>query len=310
MNYLNSLTACLFLIVADISIVCGQNSAVSSGASLQNPDSFVKSRFSDVTATTGISFADVVDYEGNKVTLLLDLYQPAVDNSSRRPVIIWIHGGGFRTGSLRTQNYIVKFCEDFARRGYVCVSIDYRLRRGEDMPDRASEFPALQDAARDANSAIEWIRANSSKYNIDANLIFIAGGSAGGRTAVTVTEFPGPDSGSENMPEALFKTREWNKKGIIAVACLWGGIEPEMRGWVYPFLNRRGVPAVLIHGDADVTINVQNSIDLYKAMQNAGITSELHILPGAAHTPVDNSRYPDIVDWIARFFAAEWKKSL
>jgi acetyl esterase/lipase/lysophospholipase L1-like esterase len=274
------------------------------------PSSFLNARYQDVITTDGVRFADVTDYKGKTIPLLLDIYQPSGDSSVARPVIIWIHGGGFRTGSLRTQNYIVKFCQDFARRGYVCLSVDYRLRDGADMPDKASEFPALKDAARDVNSALEWVRANYEVYKIDPNLIFLAGGSAGGRTSVTVCQFPGPDSSAQNPPDSKFRTIPWNKKGIIANACLWGGIEPEMRGWVYPYLNKNGVPTVLIHGDADVTIDVQNSIDLDKALVNAAVTSELHIIQGAAHTPTGEKTYPVIVDWVARFFVKEWEKSL
>jgi acetyl esterase/lipase/lysophospholipase L1-like esterase len=275
-----------------------------------NPSSFINPQFKEVTVISGVRYADVIDYKGRPTPLLLDIYQPSGDNSSGRPVIIWVHGGGFRKGTIRTQNYIVKFCQDFAKRGYVCLSVDYRLRNAADMPDKTSEFPALQDAARDVNSALEWVRANGAKYNIDPNLIFLAGGSAGGRTSVTVCQFPGPDPSAKNLPESLFKTKLWNKNGIIANACLWGGIEPEMRGWVYPNLNKKGIPTVLIHGDADTTINVRNSIDLDKALKESGTTSELHVIPGSAHTPTGPSTYPEIVDWVARFFSDEWQKSM
>jgi acetyl esterase/lipase len=166
------------------------------------------------------------------------------------------------------------------------------------------------DAARDANTAIEWVRKNSKKYRIDTDHIFVAGGSAGGRTAITVAEFPGPDPSARYKPETEFTSKKWNKKGIIAAAILWGGPEKEMRDWVYPYLNKKSIPAVIIHGDSDKTIPVQNSIDLNDAMQKADITTELHILPGAAHTPVGKTTDPLIEDWTARFFVNEWKKKL
>jgi acetyl esterase/lipase len=295
-----------FLLLA----VTGETDLFSQNSSALNPDSFITPKFAEVTVKSEISFAEVTDYKGKLQTLFLDVYQPSGDNTTGRPVIIWIHGGGFRTGSSRTQNYIVKLCNDFAKRGYVCLSVDYRLRDGVDMPDRSAEFPALQDAARDANTAVEWVRANAGSYNVNPNLIFIAGGSAGGRTAATVSQFPGPDATAQYLPESLFKTKKWNKNGIIANACLWGGIEPEMRGWVYPYLTKNGIPTILIHGEKDVTISVSNSIELDEALRNAGITSELHIIPGAAHTPTGESTYPKIVDWVARFFVSEWKKAL
>ena len=280
-----------------------------------NPNDFIPAnRFSNVTVTSAIKFADVTNYLGVPTSLYLDVYEPTADNTLGRPVIIWIHGGGFRTDSYRTQGYIVDYSTRFAKRGYVCMSIDYRLRAGSSMPTQASEFPALQDAARDANAAIDWIRAHAAEYHIDPNLIFIAGGSAGGRTAQTVCQFDGPDPTALYFPENFYLTTPWNKTGLIANATLWGGLEPEMRGWVYPsppystanYLQPTDVPTVLVHGSADVTILPQNSIDLYNALQAVAVTSELNIIPGATHSCLGHET--EISEWVAAFFAQEWNK--
>jgi GH35 family endo-1,4-beta-xylanase/acetyl esterase/lipase len=276
----------------------------------QSPETFINQRFTNVTVTDSVRFAAVTDYKGRQVTLMMDIYQPEGDNSANRPVIIWIHGGGFRSGSLRTQGYIVNFATSFAKRGYVCMSIDYRLRDSRDLPDRKSEFPALQDAARDANTAIDWVRENAGTYRIDPGLIFIAGGSAGGRAAVTLAQFPGPDKSAAHRPETNYRTVGWNKTGIIAGASLWGAPEPEMREWIYPYLGKNSIPMVLIHGGADSTISVQNSKDLHDAMKMAGVSSELHIIPGAPHTPANKDTNPRIEEWIARFFVKEWLNSI
>jgi acetyl esterase/lipase len=272
-----------------------------------DPNTFIPAdRFAGVTVTSGVKFADVINYKGVPTELLLDVYQPTGDATSARPVIIWIHGGGFRTDSYRTQGYIVDYSTRFAKRGYVCMSIDYRLRLAADMPTQASEFPALQDAARDANAAISWIKANAAAYHIDPNLIFVAGGSAGGRTTQTACQFDGPDPTALYPPENQYLTTPWNKTGIIANATLWGGLEPEMRGWVYPYLQSTDIPTVLVHGSADVTIDPQNSIDLNNALIAAGVTSELHIIPGATHSCLGHET--EISAWLATFFAQEWNK--
>lgn len=270
-----------------------------------DPDQFVAAnRFPNVTVTSGIKFADVTNYQGIPTSLYLDVYKPTGDNTQGRPVIIWIHGGGFRTGSVRTQGYIVDYCTRFAKRGYVCMSIDYRLRAAADMPEQEDEYPALQDAARDANAAISWVKANAAAYNIDPNLIFIAGGSAGGRTAITVCQFDGPDPTALYPPENLYLTTPWNKTGLIANATLWGGLEPEMRGWVYPYLQPTDIPTILVHGTADVTILPIYSQQLHDTLTDAGVTSELHLIPGATHSCLGHET--DIAAWIAAFFAQEW----
>jgi acetyl esterase/lipase len=273
-------------------------------------------RFASVTVTSGVKFADVTNYKGIPTSLFLDVYEPAGDNTPARPVIIWIHGGGFRTDSYRTQGYIVDYSTRFAKRGYVCMSIDYRLRAAADMPTQASEFPALQDAARDANEAISWIKAHAADYNIDPNLIFIAGGSAGGRTSQTVCQFDGPDPSALYAPENQYLATPWNKTGIVANATLWGGPEPEMRGWLYPsppystanYLQATDVPSILVHGDADVTILPQNSIDLNNALVAAGVASELHIIPGATHSCL--GKETEISAWLASFFAQKWSSKI
>ncbi len=271
-----------------------------------NPDLFVPAdRFSAVSFTSGVKFADVINYKGVPTSLYLDVYEPTGDNTMGRPMIIWIHGGGFRTDSYRTQGYIVDYCNRFAKRGYVCISIDYRLREAIDMPTQASEYPALQDAARDANAAIDWVRAHAATYHIDPNLIFVAGGSAGGRTTQTVCQFNGPDPTALYPPENLYLTAPWNKTGLVANATLWGGLEPEMRGWVYPYLQPYDSPTVLVHGSADVTILPQYSIDLDDTLTSTGVTNELHIIQGATHSCLGHET--EISAWVAAFFAQEWK---
>lgn len=280
-----------------------------------NPNDFISAdRFTTVKLTSNIKFADVTNYLGKATALNLDVYEPSEDNTQARPVIIWIHGGGFRTGSSKTQSYIVNYSNRFAKRGYVCISIDYRLRSGTSMPNQSSEFPALQDAARDANAAISWVKANAATYKIDPNLIFVAGGSAGGRTTQTVCQFDGPDTEAQYVPENQYKTIPWDKTSLIANATLWGGLEPEMRGWVYPssphstanYLQSTDVPTILVHGDADTTILPKESQELNAALTAAGITTELHIIPGATHSCLGQEA--NISGLIATFFAKEWIK--
>ncbi|MEI6555161.1 MAG: alpha/beta hydrolase fold domain-containing protein [Paludibacter sp.] len=276
-----------------------------------DPNLFLNTtRFAAVTVTSGVKFATVTNYKGVVQDLSCDIYQPTGDVSTDRPCIIWMHGGGFRTGSVRTQGYIVTYSTAFAKRGYVCISIDYRLRAAADMPTQADEFPALQDGSRDANTALDWVRANAATYKINPNYLFFAGGSAGGRIAGTAAEFDGPDPTATTAPETAYKTKAWDKTGLIATGILWGGQEVEMRAWCYPYLAANPIPAVLVHGDADTTIPVQNSIDLATAMTAAGVTNELHIMPGAAHTPTGSSTDPTIQKWMGDFFVNEWKKVL
>jgi pimeloyl-ACP methyl ester carboxylesterase len=291
------------LLVSSIQFSYGQLSPENkTGIHPQSDDYLNPSRFGQLNITKSVKFARVINYKGANQDLLCDIYEPAGDSSLNRPCILWIHGGGFRTGSSRNQNYIATYAGDFAKRGYVCISIDYRLRDGADMPSRAEEFPALQDAARDAYTALEWIRKNASCYRIDTERLFVAGGSAGGRTAATLAYFDGIDS----LSAAGGCSPRWNKSGLMAAAILWGAPEPEFRNWSYPFLCASSIPAILIHGEADKTIPAQNSLDLSAQMQKAGIEHSLFLIPGAGHTPTAYDA--EIESRVATFFSGQMKQ--
>ena len=80
-----------------------------------------------VKVTRNIQFGtgEVRDPSPSKRSLYLDLYQPDVaDLSFKRPAVIAIHGGGFLFGD---KSEMTNLCREFAARGYVCVSINYRL---------------------------------------------------------------------------------------------------------------------------------------------------------------------------------------
>src|SRR4051794_16962752 len=82
--------------------------------------------FSQFTKKTDIVYGVAPDGNGQPEKLKLDLYQPKGDTISKRPVVIWVHGGGFSSGD-KSDDKIVDLSERFARKGYVTASINYRL---------------------------------------------------------------------------------------------------------------------------------------------------------------------------------------
>ena len=271
-----------------------------------DPNLFLNAnRFSAVTIST-VQYATVTNSSGNLQNLSLDVYEPTGDTSINRPCMLWIHGGSFTSNNKSSQSYIVNYATAFAERGFVCISIDYRLRSSAST--LALKWPALQDAARDGNTALDWIRAHAATYRIDTNSLFICGGSAGGQTAVSLSQFTGPDSTAKYTPEIAYKNKLWNKQGIIACGIFWGAEEAELRGWTYPYLSTTSIPSIQIHGSADTTIPVQNAYDLQAAFNAAGVTNELHIIQGAAHSPSGTTYDPNNLMWSGNFFVNEWKK--
>jgi pectinesterase len=102
--------------------------------------------------------------------LKLDLYVPAAGGATPRPAIVFVHGGGWRTG---VRANFAPMAIRMAERGYAAATISYRLS-----PEAL--YPA---AILDARAAVRWVRAHAGEYGIDPDRIAIAGGSAGGQIA-------------------------------------------------------------------------------------------------------------------------------
>jgi len=103
---------------------------------------------------------------------MLDVYMPKKGSNS--PVVIWIHGGAFAYGD---KEYVQEKAEYFTRKGYVFISINYRLSPKVVHPAHA----------QDVSDAIVWINKNAVHYSADAGKIFLIGHSAGAHLAALVS---------------------------------------------------------------------------------------------------------------------------
>jgi acetyl esterase/lipase len=162
---------------------------------------YVDQVFAAADATRDVQYATAPDLvTGSTRSLTLDWFEPRGDTRSARPVVVWIHGGGFRTG---TKAATAEVAEAYARRGYVTLSIGYRLDPGnrcQDVQDgritdpnqyaveRARCERAILAAQHDAQGAIRWARANAGPLDIDRGRIAVGGFSAGAVTAVHVAQ--------------------------------------------------------------------------------------------------------------------------
>ena len=234
--------------------------------------------FTDVSIAGNVAFRQAVNAAGADETLTLDIYQPAGDPERRRPAILWIHGGGFRPGNDKRQKYIVTMATEFARRGFVSVAPDYRVR-AEVGQDR---LPALRDALDDCRAALAWLRAHADEYRVDASRIAVGGGSAGGMIAVNLAAIEGRPSGGSG--------------GVFALIDLWGSPAASLK--VAP-IGPRFPPTVLIHGTADELVPFAQSEALASELAESGVTRELRALPGAPHTPT--SAMAGILAWTSDF---------
>ena len=105
---------------------------------------------------------------GDSKAWRLDLARPTAKSAEPRPAIVFIHGGGWRGGDKRRGTFL-NGALDYAAKGYVCVTLNYRLLA-------EAPFPACIE---DCKCAVRWLRANAQKYNIDPDRIGGYGNSAG-----------------------------------------------------------------------------------------------------------------------------------
>lgn len=171
---------------------------------------------SDSVYGTATSFMSTTD------TLTLDVYVPecnSIFEDARRPLLMWIHGGAF-LGGHKNEAGIEDLCIQFARRGYVTASINYRKGFVSDDQEWNCNYPeyscvfaheaaewdrAYYRAVQDAKGAVRWLVNHRDDYLIDTDNIFVAGESAGAfialGTALLDSESERPES-TYALPDA------------------------------------------------------------------------------------------------------------
>jgi len=247
------------------------------------------------------------------VTLIEDLVYANVDGRSLRldlripegvqnpPLVVWIHGGGWRAGS-KSKPPIRKI----AGKGYALASIEYRFT------DTAI-FPAQ---IHDCKAAVRWLRGNAGKYGFAASRIAVAGSSAGGHLALLmgtsanveslegtlgdhldqsstvqcVIDYFGPSDfvlREKTQPERALTT----ESGSFA---LLGGLR---EGKPNDLLKRQASPALhvtaddppllILQGTDDEVVLMDQSERIRDAYIDAGLQVQLVKVPGAGHGGAD-----------------------
>lgn len=214
--------------------------------------------------------------------LLLDLYLPD-KVGARPPLVVWVHGGGWRNGDKGT-NCRAAFLVDH---GYAVASIGYRLS-GE------ATFPAQ---AHDCKAGIRWLRANADKYAFGPDRIGAWGPSAGGHlvallgTSGVVPELEG-ECGTPEASSAVMAVCDWfgptdlsrmsehashidHDAADSPESQLLGGPVQEMKAAVaaanpITYVTGDEPPFLIMHGDQDMTVPYPQSVLLHEALSAAG----------------------------------------
>jgi poly(3-hydroxybutyrate) depolymerase len=215
---------------------------------------------------------------------LFDLYEPAGDSLAARPLIIWIHGGGFKYGTKKSAGTPI-WSRDFAKRGYLCAAINYRLSNKKPLANFPDLVAGCASAIGDVEAAVRFFRQNSARFRVDTSRIILAGNSAGGMVALQavyasfyeLAHITGT-AGADSMP----KTH--NTAGIVAVINFWGAM------FDTTWLKNGQVPVVSVHGVRDRVVRYDHgnaplygSMAIHRAADALKIPNSLKPYPGFGH---------------------------
>lgn len=232
-------------------------------------------------------------------SLKLDLYVLAEKNAqpgNLRPVIVWIHGGAWRSGS-KSDVPITSMLSN----GFAIASVDYRLS-----PE--APFPAQ---IHDIKAAIRFLRANSGRYQLDEKRFILAGSSAGGHLAALagvsngIAELEGTLGqhlqvssrvqaivsffGASNLQTILSQSTPFGiNMRVPALELFLGGqpdTKPELARLASPVehVDANDPPLWLYHGDQDPQMPINQAHELHGTYKRASLPVSFEVLHNSKH---------------------------
>ena len=258
----------------------------------------------EYTAQIDVVYTKVMDWEGRA-----DLYL-SLNAVKPTPIIINIHGGGWKSGVKETQGGF----SPYFKAGFAVANMEYRLS------GQASAPAAIEDT----RCMLMYIINNAKQLNIDPNKIVIMGGSAGGHLALmggllgNDRRFDTNCLGTENIKVAAII----DKYGIMDVwdwtygpehksssPKLWLGDKANDNEFIksvspISYLTKNSPPIFIIHGNVDPIVPYQQSVDLYKKLQELGVKSEFITVQGGGHGKFNKEKNEDINTSIFQFLSS------
>lgn len=241
---------------------------------------------------------NVVYGKGGDEELKLDIARPS-EGSGPFPAVVFIHGGGWVGGNRAGFR---GWAEQAAKRGYVSMTISYRLTQIDPETKLGKvPFPAQIE---DCKCAIRWLRANAAKYNVDTKHIGVGGGSAGGHLSLLVgltdethkLEGNGGHADQSSRVQAVV-----NVFGPTDMKTCWdtsAGARPFIQGLCgkpddpknsfkaaspVTYISSDDPPILTLHGSADTLVPPSQATLLDEQLKAAKVKHELLILEGEGH---------------------------
>ena len=249
-----------------------------------------------------VAHRDLAYVPGGDRKQRLDLYLPedppgGEATGEPRPLVIWVHGGGWRGGN---KSRCPPLKAGFVGRGYAVASVGYRL-------SGSAKFPAQIE---DCRAAVRWLRAHADEYRLDPDRFGAWGASAGGHLVAllgtagdeksfdvgenrevsakvqAVCDYYGPSDLAAFAAAAGYE--QVARDPGSPVAGLLGGPVAEKadlarRASPIEYVSKDDPPFLIVHGTADAVVPLDQSVRLAAALEAAGVPVTLERLPDAGH---------------------------
>ena len=251
-----------------------------------------------------------VAYLGGTRKEKADIYSP-LDHDRTKPLpgIIVIHGGGFNDGD-KARGRELNISENLALKGYVCMSINYKLRRVKGQV-------TWPQSVYDAKAAVRYLRKEAANLGVDPDKIGVIGCSAGCNLSMMLATTGAADGFDAVKGEPY---QEVSARVACAVG-FYGAVDlmnyhdmkmfaktreeaPELyrKGSPITYLDAQDPPMLLVHGTADVTVPLSQSETYLRIAKEKGAPCALEVIPDAPHTFDLQPRQRDLRPLVTGFF--------
>jgi acetyl esterase/lipase len=239
-----------------------------------------------------------------------DIYSP-LDHDRTKPLpgIIVIHGGGFNDGD-KARGRELNISENLALKGYVCMSINYKLRRVKGQV-------TWPQSVYDAKAAVRYLRKEAANLGVDPDKIGVIGCSAGCNLSMMLAT-----TGAADGFDAVKGEPYQDVSARVACAIgFYGAVDlmnyhdmkmfaktreeaPELyrKGSPITYLDAQDPPMLLVHGTADVTVPLSQSETYLRIAKEKGAPCALEVIPDAPHTFDLQPRQRDLRPLVTGFF--------
>jgi para-nitrobenzyl esterase len=272
-----------------------------------------------------IQYGSNLDNKGVRINLLMDIFTAKDDSATNRPLIIFVHGGSFVSGS-KTAGIQDEIAQDFAKKGYVTACINYRLQRTF-LPDldpilefanKGEAYEAVIRSVQDIKASIRYMKRQVAEegnpYGVDTNNIILFGSSAGAIAILHAVYTTDPNDVDPALKAAILRmgglegdsgNPGYGSVNTVRAVVPCSGALLERR-WI---ANRKDVDLIAFHHTTDPTVpfgygcfltaachlgRFYGSNPLTQEAKALNVINELHFINAFGH-PADND-YPELVN--------------